>query len=136
MGMVLKVYLRNTTFLYSFARSTHLISKQLSVPCYFLPDAAEEMRIFFAWGSRHPRNRYKLLAGFTGQCYQELLDELKIMNSCREFSDEKYRLFPQEYQLRGFVLIYLWLLVKLMNHIKWQFPGNGFWHTSLDFVEF
>lgn len=96
----------------------------------FLPDASEEMRIFFAWGNCHPRNRYELLAGlaghmvencfmveavipcrlekrsqteagFSGQCYQELLDELKIMNSCREFSDEKYRLFPQEYQLLG-----------------------------------
>lgn len=96
----------------------------------FLPDAAEEMRILFGWGNCHPRNRYELLAGlaghmadncflvetvipgrlekrsqtkavFSGLCYQELLDELKIMNSCRKFSDEKYRLFPQEYQLLG-----------------------------------
>lgn len=97
---------------------------------FLMPDAAEEMRILFAWGKNHPRNKSELLAGLAGhivdgnflieavipgrlekrtqveaffseECYTELLEEVEIMNSCRTETDPQYNIVSQPFQLLG-----------------------------------
>lgn len=97
-----------------------------------MPEAAEEVRIFFEWGNNPSKNRYELSAGLIGHIknntfiiealiplnlkkrnedeaalseknYDELINKLKIMNECRMLSDEKYRFFDGDYRLVGIV---------------------------------
>lgn len=96
----------------------------------FLPEAAETLRKFFEWGNNPSKNRYELSVGLIGHIknntfiiealipvnlenrrekeaafsernYDGLINELKIMNECQRFSDEKYRLIDSDYRLIG-----------------------------------
>lgn len=96
----------------------------------FLPKAAEELRKFFEWGNNPLKNCRELSAGLIGHIkdevfiieklisvnlkncdeneaalsekdYNELINELKIINARRTNSDEKYRFIDGNYRLIG-----------------------------------
>lgn len=98
---------------------------------WFTPSAAEELRVFFQWGKRHPRSRCELMAGLVGheieggvlvefladaplkarseieaafdeETYRTALRETEIINSNLPHCEAQFRLLDTPCTLVGF----------------------------------